>query len=140
MKITTQDYNIVDEKRCECGHIFNIHDIDGLVPIDNHGFYANAVKYCSNIHCPQCYKETVLLLKQKGQTWDILGIATPKVLLFEEPKIQEPKAEVKVEPKIEPKIEIKTVSDVSNELICPVCNKVCKSKVGLNAHMRTHNK
>ena len=140
MKITTQDYNVEDEKRCECGYNFDIHDIDGLVSIDNHGFYSNAVKYCSHIHCPQCYKETVLLLKQKGQTWDILGIATPKTLLFEEPKAQEPKKEIKVEPKIEPKVENKTENIAGNELICPVCKKVCKSRIGLNAHMKTHNK
>ena len=132
MKITTQDYNIEDTTKCVCGHNFNIHDIDGLVPIDNHGFYSNVVKYGSHIHCPQCYKETVLLLKQKGQTWNILGIATPKTLLFKEIEEQEQKLDTTIENKI--------VSNTNNEIICPICQKVCKSKIGLNAHMKTHNK
>lgn len=132
MKITTQDYNVEDTTKCTCGHKFNIHDIDGLVPIDNHGFYSNIVKYGSHIHCPRCYKETVLLLKQKGQTWNILGIATPKTLLFKEIEEQEQK--------LDTTIENKTVSNTSNEIICPICQKVCKSKLGLNAHMKTHNK
>ena len=128
MKITTQDYNVQDTTKCTCGHKFNIHDIDGLVPIDNHGFYSNIVKYGSHIHCPKCYKETVLLLKQKGQTWNILGIAVKKEQNQEIPKKQPTT------------IENKTVSNTSNEIICPICQKVCKSKIGLNAHMKTHNK
>ena len=128
MKITTQDYNVEDTTKCTCGHEFNIHDIDGLVPIDNHGFYSNIVKYGSHIHCPKCYKETVLLLKQKGQTWNILGIAVKKEQNQEIPKKQPTT------------IENETVSNTSNEIICPICQKVCKSKIGLNAHMKTHNK
>ena len=111
MELTTQNYDIQDTLKCECGHEFDIHDIDGLIPITNNGFYSNIVRNCSNIHCPKCYKETVLLLKQKGQTWQILGIATPKVVMFED----------------------------NQEFICPVCKKSCKNKLGLNAHMKTHN-
>jgi hypothetical protein len=128
MKITTQDYNVTDIINCSCGHEFNIHDIDGLIPIDNHGFYSNVVKYGSHIHCPKCHKETILLLKQKGQTWEILGIATKKEKIQESSKKQATT------------IENKTVSNTSNEIICPICQKVCKSKLGLNAHMKTHNK
>jgi hypothetical protein len=28
----------------------------------------------------------------------------------------------------------------SQEFICPECKKVCKNKVGLTAHMKTHQK
>ena len=105
MKITTQDYNVEDTTKCTCGHEFNIHDIDGLVPIDNHGFYSNIVKYGSHIHCPKCYKETVLLLKQKGQTWNILGIAVKKEQNQEIPKKQPTT------------IENETVSNTSNEIM-----------------------
>lgn len=128
MKILTQEFNVEDTTKCTCGHKFDIHNINGLVSIDNHGFYSNAVKYCSKIKCPKCNKETILLLKQKGQTWEILGIATKK-----EQKQEIPKKQTTT-------IENKTVSNVSNEFICPICQKVCKSKIGLNAHMKTHNK
>lgn len=137
MNIT--EYNVKDTTKCECGYQFDIHDINGLQIISNHGFYSNIVRTCSQIHCPKCKRETVLLLKQKGQTWEILGIATPKV---EEKPIQAIKPAKKQEtPKKQATtIENKTVSNSGNEFICLTCKKVCKSRIGLNAHMKTHNK
>ena len=41
---------------------------------------------------------------------------------------------IEAEPKPEPK------SEPKNEFVCPVCGKVCKSKLGLIAHMRIHKK
>ncbi len=116
------NYNVKDTTKCECGLEFNIHDIDGLKTIDNHGFFSNIARTCSQIRCPKCKKETVLLLRQKGQTWQILGIAT------------------KIEKKQPMKTENKAQINLSNELVCPICQKACKNKLGLNAHMKTHNK
>lgn len=126
------NYNVKDTTKCKCGHEFDIHEINGLLPIDNQGFYSNVVKTCSLISCPKCKKETVLLLKQKGQTWQILAIATPKVEENKKTPISQPVSQTTIENKEE--------KNVSNELICPICKKVCKNKLGLNAHMRTHNK
>lgn len=126
------NYNVKDTTKCECGHEFDIHEINGLLPIDNHGFYSNVVRTCSKIYCPKCNKETILLLKQKGQTWEILGIATPKTA--------EVVKTVKEQPKQQAKIENKTEKNTTDELICPICKKTCKNQLGLNAHMRTHNK
>lgn len=126
------NYKVKDTTKCECGHEFDIHEINGLLPIDNHGFYSNIVRTCSKIYCPKCNKETILLLKQKGQTWEILGIATPKTA--------EVVKTVKEQPKQQAKMENKTEKNTTDELICPICKKVCKNKLGLNAHMKTHNK
>lgn len=140
------NYKVKDTTKCECGHEFDIHEINGLLPIDNHGFYSNVVRTCSKIYCPKCNKETILLLKQKGQTWEILGIATPKVVENRKKvtslEVTATKTELNTQydEKVQTTIENKTENKLSNELICPVCKKVCKSKVGLNAHMRTHNK
>jgi hypothetical protein len=120
------NYNVKDTIKCECKHEFDIHEINGLLPIDNHGFYSNIVKTCSKVYCPKCNKETLLLLKQKGQTWEILGIATKKE---DESKLIRQEL-----------IENKEEKDTKQEFICPVCQKVCKNKLGLNAHIKTHNK
>ncbi len=120
-------YIVKDTTKCECNHQFDIHEINKLENITNHRFYSNTVKTCSVIKCPKCGKETVLLLKQKGQTWEIIGIAVKEEL---QKSLSVPKQTT---------IENKTENNTSNELICPICGKVCKNKSGLNAHMRTHN-
>lgn len=120
-----RDYDVKDTTVCECGHRFDIHEIDKLEKISNHGFYSNLVKTCSKIKCPKCKMEILLLLKQKGQTWEIIGIA--------------PKKGQKTE-KQATRIENKTENNLSNELVCSICGKVCKNKIGYNAHMRSHNK
>ena len=130
-----RNYDVKDTTICECGHKFDIHEINGLLTIDNHGFFSNVVRTCSHIYCPKCKKETILLLKQRGQTWEILGIATPKTA-----EVVKTVKTVKEQPKQQAKMENKAEKNISNELVCPICNKVCKSKIGLNAHMKTHNK
>lgn len=133
------NYNVKDTTKCECGHEFDIHEINGLLPIDNHGFYSNVVRTCSKIYCPKCNKETILLLKQKGQTWEILGIATPNEISVEE-TTTETELNKQHDERVQTTIENKTENKLSNELICPICKKTCKNQLGLNAHMRTHNK
>ncbi len=132
MELTTQNYDIQDTLKCECGHEFDIHDINSLIPITNNGFYSNIVRNCSEIHCPKCNKKTVLLLKQKGQTWQILGIATPKVIMFEDNLKTVMSNDIQVESQ-------NNENEINQEFICPVCKKACKNKIGLNAHMKTHN-
>lgn len=39
---------------------------------------------------------------------------------------------------IEDKPKPKLKPESKNEFVCPICGKVCKSKLGLAAHMRTH--
>ena len=125
------NYTVKDTTICKCGHEFDIHEINGLLQIDNHGFYSNIVKTCSKIHCPKCNQETILLLKQKGQTWEIMGIATPKEIDTQKQII------TKLVEQVSNKNE---EENLSNEFVCPVCKKTCKNKQGLNAHIKTHNK
>lgn len=39
---------------------------------------------------------------------------------------------------IEQQNEVKEVEKIKEDLTCPVCGKLCGSKVGLVAHMRVH--
>lgn len=34
--------------------------------------------------------------------------------------------------------EVELVDSVQDEFVCDVCKKVCKNRLGLNAHRRTH--
>ena len=109
-----KDYEIKGTTICECGHEFTMKDYQELNRINEHGFYANQIKHYSPAICPECKKETILLLKQKGQTYVVVDIATEK------------------------KKNINTELTGKQEFICPECKKVCKNQLGLNAHMRTH--
>ena len=131
-------YNVSDTNVCECGHKFDIHEIDKLDTIINKGFYSNIVRTCSLIKCAKCKRETVLLLRQRGQTWEILGIGTPKNAVIPK-KVIEAAPRPKIEPKKQTTIENKAEKITSNELICPICKKVCKNQLGFKAHMRSHN-
>ena len=121
-----KDYEIKKTTTCECGHDFNIKDFVKLNRINEHGFYSNQVQHYSPAICPKCKKEVILLLKQKGQTYVVIDIATKK---------NENTKNIVTEPTSI----IETKNETSNEFICPQCKKVCKNQLGLNAHMRTHN-
>lgn len=117
---------------CSCGREFVITDIQKLQRVNDKNFYSGVVKHYSKAICPECGKEVILLLKQVGQTYKVLNIAKTETI--------EEKAERMVDTIITAiseteKEETKTESD---ELICPVCQKECKSKSGMTAHMRTH--
>lgn len=115
-----KDFEIENTTKCKCGHDFTLQDITELKVIDEHGFYGNIVKHCSLTKCPVCNKETLLLLRQKGQTWEIISRAVKK-------------AESETN-----KINIEEEKNINKEFICPECKKVCKSQLGLSTHMRTH--
>lgn len=145
------EYSIKDTNICECGHEFDIHEINGLKALNEHGFFSNIVKNYSEIKCPVCQNETILLLKQKGQTWEIIGIGSKKScqkmaeeiaerVPEEEEAANAPIEEVKIEEDAidEATIENETENETTNEFICPECGKVCKSQIGLNSHMKTH--
>lgn len=116
-----KEIKVLNSKNCTCGHEFSLADVKGIERLqDAHGFYGNLVKNYSIAICPKCKKQTILLLKQTGQTWKIMNTA-------QVPVTQKTRTENKEE-NIKPQ-----------EFICPVCKKICKNKIGLNAHMKTHN-
>lgn len=121
--IKGKEYEVLNKTVCNCGYEFKINDITNLEDIKEKGFYGNLVKFYSNSRCPKCGKDVLLLLQQKGQTYEIIDIAIEKwaKTLASNSKISQEKV-------------------ISNELICPVCKKECKNKAGLNAHIKTHQK
>ncbi len=121
MTINNKDYDVLGKTTCDCGYTFNTKDIKELKDVKEKGFYGNLVKYYSTSKCPKCGKEVLLLLKQKGQTYDVLDIAIEK-------SMQELTSNSK----------ISTEKIVDNELICPVCQRTFKNKAGLNVHIKTH--
>lgn len=124
MELNVEELKIKNTTKCECGHEFTEHDITELKRINKDGFYGNIVKHYSNSICPECEKEAILLLKQVGQTYKVINVATTSL---ENAKSEQEQAN-------------NDENMNTQEFICPECKKVCKSQIGLNSHMNTHKK
>ncbi len=124
-----KELNIKTNNICECGYKFNIHDITKLERIEDNSFFGGIVKHYSKTYCSNCGKETILLLKQAGQTYTIKGIGTNNNRNEELVKTHSENIQ---------NVENNQDNTNSNEFICPVCQKVCKSKIGYSSHMKTH--
>ena len=144
--IDVKEIRMLNQKGCRCGyHEFTLEDVRSVEQLaDAHGFYGNLVKHYAKAICPECTKETILLLKQVGQTWEIMNTAVTKdVIIIEAPKkeVQQMTSQVtsiKNTVTKQPEIKNEEEKELNQEFICPECKKVCKNKSGLAAHMRTH--
>lgn len=125
-------YELENGQVCKCGYEFRINDITKLQRVTD-SLYGGTVKHISETKCPCCKRETLLLLKQKGQTYEIKGIAQKEL-----PKIEDNIDTVTKEVTEEPKINSEESETTTNELICPVCKKTFKNKSGLTNHMKVH--
>lgn len=129
--IDVKEIHVLNTKKCSCGYEFSLKDFTKLENLsDTHGFYANIVKHYTMAKCPVCHKETILLLKQKGQTWEVMN--TAKFIDVTDTNVGNLKSTAT--------IDLKEQTNLKQEFICPVCKKVCKNKIGLNAHMKIHSK
>lgn len=157
--IDVKELKILNRTDCQCGtHEFTLKDVKSVEQLtDAHGFYGNLVKHYSKVICPICKKETILLLKQKGQTWEIMNTAVTNnndVIEFPNYGDEEDnyaKQDANIEENASNEIQDADIhtteqseaqneeeNNQSQEFICPECKKVCKNKSGLAAHMRTH--
>lgn len=127
-----KEYEIKGTTKCECGEEYSLEQVNEIKKINQKGFYGNILNNYSEITCKKCKKRCIIFLKQKGQTWDIIDSATEII------KQQEKPEEIKEDVAEQPKTVIEQNNNKSNELICPICKKACKSKIGLNAHLKTH--
>ena len=121
MILENKEYEIRGTKKCNCGHEFKVEEIEELKRINQPGFYGNIVKHYAHTKCRKCGKKIILLLKQKGQTYVVLDTATEKENATTVPIIN-----------------VEKEKDINNEFICEICGKVCKSQIGLNSHLKTH--
>ena len=140
--IDVKELKVLNQKDCRCGyHEFTLEDVRGIdILQDAHGFYGNLVKHYSKAICPECGKETILLLKQVGQTWEIMNTAiSSNEIVIESHKSDDQNVEEQ-ENKVteQATIENKQENNSSEEFICSECGRVFKNKLGLNSHMRTH--
>ena len=141
-------YEIKNTTKCECGHEFVIKDMKKLQRIENDDkFYGGIVKHFDEIKCPVCGKDTMLFIKQQGQTYVVKDIAQRKETITTESKPLQNEtllnnADNQNENIIETEANIgenNNENNPSNEIICPVCKKSFKSNSGLSRHMLTHN-
>lgn len=130
--IKIEEYDIKNTIKCDCGYEFTINDMTDLRRINKEAFYSNVVKHYSQTKCPNCNKETLLFLKQVGQTYKVIDIAINNNNNEENITTENVTTSYESQNKEE--------TSLGNELICPVCKKECKSLIGLNSHMKTHNK
>lgn len=117
-----EEYKIKSSTTCECGYEFVINDITELKRIEEDKFYGGVVRHYSNTVCPKCKKETLLLLKQKGQTYEIKDIA---------------QKDIEVSETLETNC-ISNEGETDNEYICSICERSFKSKSGLSSHVKKH--
>lgn len=109
-------YKIKSTTDCSCGYDFTIKDMKKLQRIPETNFYGGNIKHIDEIKCPHCGRDTLLLIKQTGQTYIVKDIAQKEENIGD---IEE--------------------NNASNEIICPVCQKTFKNKSGLSRHMTIHN-
>ena len=131
--IDVKEITMLNKTNCKCGHEFTLNDVKSVDFLqDAHGFYGNLVKHYSKVKCPECNNEIIVLLKQVGQTWKIMNTAI----------VKEQEAQMQLTENTPEATETanKEENNQSQEFICPECQKVCKNKVGLTAHMKTHQK
>ena len=155
-----QDYIIKNSTKCKCGYVFAIKDMKKLQRLSA-PIYGGAVKHVDEIQCPKCGKNTLLLIKQQGQTYIVKDIAqkpddnTKNNTHFSNDKIEEVtqfsnESDENHEKCISEElsagntesdiIENKTSNKTSNEIICSVCGRSFKNKSGLTLHIKTHAK
>ena len=121
------DYKVKNSNKCDCGYEYTIHDINKLERLLNSNIYGGNVKHVSKVFCPNCKKETILLLKQDGQTYRLVDIAYKK----------ENKNNMHSE---QAENDVKHDNMNNNEFICPECKKTFKNNPGLKLHMKVHEK
>ena len=125
-------YELENGQVCKCGYEFKINDITKLQRVGE-TLYGGAVKHLSETNCPCCNRETLLLLKQQGQTYVIKGIMQKELS-----KIDNSTNTSTKEVTEEPRINSEESETISNEFICPVCKRIFKNKSGLTNHMKVH--
>lgn len=116
-------YEVKNTTICDCGYEFNIYDMKRLQRIPDNKFYGGVVRHIDKIKCPKCSKETLLLIKQQGQTYIVKDIAQKDNKTAQESTM----------------IVTDKENNSSNEIICPVCQRAFKTKAGLTNHIKTHN-
>lgn len=131
LRLEGKEYDVKNKTVCDCGYEFTLKDMIELERINQPGFYGNVVNHYSHAKCKNCGKEVLLFLKQAGQTWKIIDTAEEhkKVTMLLTQTVEK-----------EPSKAIDKENSSNNEFVCEICGKVCKSKIGLNSHMKTHQK
>lgn len=137
-----QDYKIKNSTKCDCGYEFTIKDMTELKRINDSKFYGGNIKHVSATHCPLCLRNTLLLLKQVGQTYKVIDIAQKDRATIEAKTITvDENANVITDNNIEQTQKSSNESNTeSNECICPNCKRVFKTKQGLAVHAKTCGK
>lgn len=140
-----QDYKIKNSTTCECGYEFTIKNLTKLEKIKQDGFYGGIVKHFSNCNCPNCKKDTILFLKQVGQTYVVKDIAQKETEEIAEEVVEEEvvggfEESVEETPTEETTVNSNEENINSNEFICPTCKNTFKSKSGLAIHSKTCKK
>ena len=127
-------YEVRNTTKCECGHEFVIKDMKKLQRIENDDkFYGGLVKHFDEIKCPKCGRDTMLFIKQQGQTYVVKDIAQKREqnLTNNEPMENEADTDQVSQENNANIGENNDENNLSNEIICPVCKKSFKNKSGL---------
>lgn len=100
---------------CDCGHEFKANDITNLIKNNDYQYYGGRVECYSEIKCPDCKKDLVILLEPYNNSYRVIDIG-----ILED--------------------EVTTNKDINNletdEFVCDKCHRTFKSKSGLSIHQK----
>lgn len=130
-----QEYKIKNSTKCDCGYEFTIHNLTELKRINDTKFYGGNIKHVSETRCPLCLRKTLLLLKQVGQTYKVIDIAQK-----DRPIIESKTLTIDENSTEQTQIDFNEFNTTNNELICPNCKRVFKTKQGLAVHSKSCGK
>lgn len=72
--VNLRELKLRNKTDCSCGHLFVANDISMLTKNIDFQFYGGRVGYYSELQCPDCKKEVVLLLEPYNCSYRIIDV------------------------------------------------------------------
>lgn len=132
--VNLRELKLRNEAKCSCGHDFVANDIIALIKNTDFQFYGGRVGYYSEVQCPKCKKEVVLLLEPYNCTYRIIDIGelSQNCNEFEDISSQNRKDLQKTNA-----VQVKENIENQKNFQCAKCKREFKTPQALIAHQRS---
>lgn len=107
---------------CDCGHEFKANDITNLIKNNDYQYYGGRVECYSEIKCPDCKKDLVILLEPYNNSYRVIDVGTIIDVGISGDGIIIKEGIDNLE---------------TNEFVCDKCHRTFKSKSGLSIHQKS---
>ena len=132
--VNLRELKLRNKTTCSCGHQFIANDILSLYTNTDYQFYGGRVKYYSEVHCPECDKDVVILLEPYNCSYRIIDIGefSQKSDHFEGISSQNRKDLQKTNA-----VQVKENIENQKNFQCAKCKREFKTPQALIAHQRS---